>query len=146
MAAEQVLMQDVDVDVNTGTVEAPAWTHVGGVTGTSHKPSTNRVDTKNNDSGGREEHMVTRRGDTFNVKAQRLEDASTGDRDAGQEAIEVSARAVGSAAKKQYRLTSPGGNTLIFLATAQVTEFDGCTDDVANWEAELVVTGDITRA
>jgi hypothetical protein len=146
MAAEQVLMQDVDVDVNTGTVGSPTWTHVGGVTGTSHKPSTNRVDTKNNDSGGREEHMVTRRGDTFTVKAQRLEDPSTGDRDAGQEAIEVSARAVGAAAKLQYRLTSPGGNTLIFLATAQVTEFDGSTDEVANWEAELVVTGDITRA
>lgn len=146
MAETEVLMQDVDADINTGTIAVPVWTAIHGITGITHAPSTNRADTKNFDSAGREEHKVTRRGDTFTIAAQRLEDEGDGSRDAGQEAIETAAKAVGTAAEKQYRLTSPGGNTKTFIATAQVTVFGGNTDDVATWSAELVVTGDITDA
>jgi hypothetical protein len=146
MADEQVLMQDTDVHINTGTVGVPVWTQVHGVTGVTHAPSTNRVDTKNFDSGGRETHKVTRRGDTFTISAQRLEDVDDGSRDAGQEAVEAIAQEVGTAAEAQFKLTSPGGNTLTFMASAQVTQIGGNTDDVSTWEAELVVTGDITYA
>lgn len=146
MAETEVLMQDTDAEINTGTIGVPVWTQIGGITGITHSPTTARADTKNFDTPGRERHKVVRRGDSFTISAQRQEDEGDGSRDAGQEACETAGQAVGSAAEKQYRLTSPGGSTLTFLATVQVTEFGGGTDDIANWSAELVVTGSITRA
>lgn len=140
----EVLMQDVDVDINTGTVDEPEWTRVAGVTGVTHSPSTARADTKNFDTPRRERHKVVRRGDSFTISAQRQEDEDDGARDAGQEAVETAGLAVGSAAEKQYRLTSPGGSTIVFTATVQVTILGGGTDDVSNWQAEITVTGDIT--
>lgn len=146
MADEQVLMQDTTAEINTGTVGSPTWVAIHGITGITHSPSTTRVDTKNFDSGGRMTHKVARRGDAFTISAQRLEDEGDGSRDAGQEACETAGQAVGAAAEKQFRLTSPGGNTLTFLASVEVTQLGGNTDDVANWQAALEVTGDITYA
>lgn len=143
MADTEVLMQDTDAEINTGTVGSPTWTQIGGITGITHSPSTTRADTKNFDTPGRNRHKVVRRGDAFTISAQRIEDEADGSRDAGQEAIEVAGAAVGTAAEKQYRLTSPGGETLIFLATVEVTRFGGDTDAVATWSAALEVTGDI---
>lgn len=146
MAVTEVLMQDVDADINTGTIAVPVWTRIAAVTSVTHSPTKTTADTKNFDTPGRYRHRVVRRGDSFTVQAQRQEDEGTGSRDAGQEAVETAAIAVGTAAEKQFRLTSPGGNTWTFLATAEVTELGGGTDDVANWQAVLEVTGSITRA
>lgn len=146
MAVGEVLMQDTDVEINTGTIGVPVWTRVAAVTGVTHSPRKATADTKNFDVPGRERHRVVRRGDSFTVSAQRQEDEGDGSRDAGQEAVETAGQEVGTAAEKQYRLTSPGGNTLVFIATAEVTELGGTTDDVANWQAVLEVTGAITRA
>lgn len=146
MAVTEVLMQDVDVEINTGTIAVPAWTRIAAVTGVTHTPSKATADTKNFDVAGRQRHRVVRRGDSFTVTAQRQEDESDGSRDAGQEAVETMGRAVGSDAEKQFRLTSPGGNTMVFSASAEVTELGGDTDSVATWQAVLEVTGSITYA
>lgn len=145
MADTEVLMQDVDAEINTGTIAVPVWTRIGAVTSITHSPSKTTADTKNFDTPGRQRHRVVRRGDSFTIQAQRQEDEGDGSRDAGQEAVETVGIAVGTAAEKQFRLTSPGGNTLVFLATAEVTEFGGDTDAVASWQAVLEVTGSITR-
>lgn len=144
MAVTEVIMSDTTAEVNTGTIAVPVWTGIGGITQISHAPSTTRADTHNFDTPGRSRHRVTRRGDSFTIQAQRQEDESTGDRDPGQEAVETIGAAYGSAAEKQFRLTSPGGETLTFMATAEVTRLGGGTDDVANWQAALEVTGDVT--
>lgn len=146
MAVTEVLMQDCTAEINTGTSGSPTWVAIHGITGISHAPATSRVDTKNFDSAGRDQHKVVRRGDTFTVSAQRLEDEDTASRDPGQEAVETAAQAVGTAAEKQFRITSPGGATITFDATAQVTRLGGNTDEVATWSAELVVTGSVTDA
>lgn len=145
MAVTEILMQDVDAEINTGTIAVPVWTRIAAVTSITHSPSKATADTKNFDVPGRQRHRVVRRGDSFTVAAQRQEDESTGSRDAGQEAVETMGIAVGSDAEKQFRFTSPGGNTWVFLASAEVTELGGDTDAVANWQAVLEVTGDITR-
>lgn len=145
MAVTEILMQDVDAEINTGTIGVPVWTRIAAVTGITHSPSKATADTKNFDVPGRQRHRVVRRGDSFTITAQRQEDEGDGSRDAGQEAVETMGQAVGTAAEKQFRLTSPGGNTLIFLATAEVTELGGDTDAVATWQAVLEVTGSITR-
>lgn len=146
MAVTEIVMQDVDAEVNTGTVGVPVWTAIGGITSITHSPATTKAQTHNFDTPGRNRHRVVRRGDSFTIQAQRQEDESTGARDAGQEAVETAGQAYGSAAEKQYRLTSPGGNTWTFMATAEVTELGGGTDDVANWQAALEVSGTVTRA
>jgi hypothetical protein len=146
MAVTEILMQDVDVDINTGTIAVPVWTRVAAVTSVTHAPTKKTADTTNFDTPGRTRHRVVRRGDSFTVQAQRQEDEATGARDPGQEAVETAGQAIGTAAEKQYRLTSPGGNTLTFLATVEVTELGGGTDDIANWQAVVEVTGSITRA
>lgn len=146
MAVGEILMSGVDAEINTGTVSVPVWTAIGGITNIGHTPATTRADTHNFDTPGRSRHRVVRRGDSFTIQAQRQEDESNGDRDAGQDAIETAGKAIGTSAEKQYRLTSPGGSTLTFLASAEVTQLGGGTDDVATWQAVLEVTGDITYA
>lgn len=145
MAVDEVLMQDVTAEINTGTIGVPVWTAIARITDISHAPTKTTVDTKNYDSAGRHEHKVVRRGDSFTITAQRAEDPDDGSRDAGQEAVETAGQAIGDNAEKQYRLTSPGGNTLTFLATAQVTELGGGTDAISTWQAVLEVTGSVTR-
>lgn len=146
MAVTEIVMQDVDAEINTGTIAVPVWTQIGGITGITPSPSTTRANTHNFDTPGRNRHRVVRRGDSFTIAAQRQEDESDGSRDPGQEAIEAAGRAYGTAAEKQYRFTFPGGGTMTFVATAEVTPFGGGTDDVANWQAVLEVTGDVTVA
>lgn len=145
MPVTEILMQNVAAHINTGTVAVPVWTKIAAVTAITHTPSKATADTKNFDVPGRQRHRVVRRGDSFTISAQRQEDEANGTRDAGQQAVETAGQAVGSAAEKQYRLTSPGGKTLTFMATAEVTEMGGDTDAVASWQVVLEVTGSITR-
>jgi len=147
MAVEKVFIRDCDVEINTGTVELPTWTPIGGLTEpVEHSPSTERTDMTDCDSGGRAEHVVAQRGDAFTFKGRVLEDPATGDRDPGQEACETLAKQIGSASLGQFRISSPGGATITFDASAEVKRFSGSFNDGIGWECATQVSGDLTEA
>ena len=129
----------VEIDLDGG----PTWQAVGGIEDFDIGRSTTRADTTDFDSGGAEENRVIRRGKTFTLNGHFLEDEGTGDRDAGQEAIEDAAEQVGAAAEKTFRLTSPGGTIFTFAATVQVGT-SGDKNDVTKFAYELVRTGATT--
>ena len=147
-AARKFLARDLTIEVNTGSVATPTWTPVGGLTSLTHSPSTERADASGFDSGGRAEHMVTQRGDSWTLEGHAKVDPADGVQDDGQAAIEASAEAVGLAAELTYRLTIPGTGSVVrtFTATAEVTLPGGGTNDLAAWGAALEVTGVVAKS
>ena len=131
----------VGVDTEAGT-EDDTWTVIGGLNSLTHSPATSRADTSSFDSNGRDEHLVASRGETWNLAGFALEDVATGDRDAGQAAVEALAKLVGPAGIGYFKVTSPGGNTIIFAASAEVTLHGGGHNDAAAWQAVIQVTGE----
>lgn len=148
MAVTKIAAADVVVSINTGTEGVPVWTQIKGLESpVEHSPSTTRADTFDQDSNGREEHVVVRRGDQFTLKGFRLQDEANGDRDPGQEAVETLAQAKGLASLGQFQIKAPGETTgIVFKASAQVKLYGGGSNDMVPWEAELAVSGDITWA
>lgn len=146
MAITKFLARDLTCDINTGTIAAPVWTPVKGLNTITHSPSSTDAETSDFDSEGRAEHMKAERGDSWALAGFSLEDVSTGDRDPGQAAVEVLGRAIGPASLGQFRLTSPGGNTATFMASAEVTTAGGGTNDAAAWGATITASGPITYA
>jgi hypothetical protein len=146
MAVTEIPAQDFEFDLNTGTVGVPVWVPVVGINNLAHAPTTNRADTRHFGDGGRLKHWVASRGDTFTLTGLRQEDHDTGDRDPGQEAVEVWANQMGPDSIKQFRITTPGGNTLAFNASAEVTRFGGGNDDPSAWTVVVEVDGPITDA
>jgi hypothetical protein len=132
--------------INTGTVDIPAWTPIKSLNSWAHSPSTNQTDTTDFDDDGRLSHLVASRGDEFTLTGSYLEDIDTGARDPGQEAVETLAAQVGNDCLKQFKLTSPGGITKTFMASAECTIGGGGNDDKSAWEAKLTVSGAITTA
>jgi hypothetical protein len=122
----------------------PIWTDIHGINQLTHAPTTNRADVHDFDSAGRQEHIVTRRGDTFTVNAYRLDNEATGERDPGQAFMEAQSKVVGPSAETRVQILAPGGSGVAFTCTVQTTNFGGSTDDPAGWSCEMVVTGDIT--
>lgn len=138
--------RDWTFELNTGTEAAPVWLEVERVETWSHSPTSNDANTTNNDDGGRLSHYKSSRGDQFTLSARYAEDPATGARLPGQEAVEAWAQLVGSASKKQFRITSPGGNVKTFQATATVTQGGGGTDDPTAWQVVITASGAITSS
>lgn len=142
----EIPARDFDFALNTGTVAVPIWTTVGHINTWSHSPKAKDADTTTFDDNGRDTHMKISRGDEFGLKGLYSEDPANGTRDAGQTACEAWGALVGSASKKQFRITSPGGINKTFMCTATVTIGGGGKDDATDWELALVVAGAITTA
>lgn len=153
MAATKFLARDLTIEISTapgvdttsGTTD-DTWAVIGGLNSLTHSPSTSRADTSSFDSNGRDEHLVASRGESWTLAGFSIEDVATGDRDAGQEAVEALGRLVGPAGLGFFRITSPGGNTIIFQASAEVTIHGGGHNDAAAWQAVLQVNGEPTYA
>lgn len=155
MAITKFLARDLSIAISTdpgtdtisGTTD-DTWTPINGLNSLTHAPSTSRADTSAFDSNGRDEHLVASRGETWTLAGFALEDVSggagAGDRDPGQEAVEASSKLVGPAGMAFYRITSPGGNVIIFEASAEVTLMGGGHNDAAAWQAVLQVNGEPT--
>lgn len=144
MAITKFLARDLNIDINTGTIGAPVWTAIKGLNTLTHSPSSQDAETTDFDSNGRAEHMKAERGDSWTLAGFALEDVATGDRDPGQAAVETLAQAVGLTSLGQFRLTSPGGNTATFMASAEVTQGGGGNNDAAQWQAVVMVSGAVT--
>ncbi|MDD3920951.1 MAG: hypothetical protein PHO41_07270 [Eubacteriales bacterium] len=99
------------------------------------------ADTSTYGSNGREEHIPVTRGTTLTLEGLFLEDEDTGARDAGQAAFDALAEAVGTAGLGTIVVTSPGGNTYTFTASAKKADIGGGNDDVTSWGVEVTVSG-----
>lgn len=146
MAVTEIPARDFTFELNTGTVATPTWVQIKGMVSWSNSPTTVRANTQTNEDGGRQNAYVSSRGDSFTLTGRRQEDPATGDRDPGQEAAEAWAQEVGPDSQKQFRMTSPGGNVLTFLATAEVTRGGGGEDDASTWQLQITASGAITES
>lgn len=146
MAPTEILARGFDFELNTGTSGSPVWVAISNANKWSHSPTANDADTTSFDDAGRMTHFKVSRGDEFTVSCLEQEDPDTGERDAGQLACEAWADEIGPASVKQFRITSPAGNTRTFDATATTTVGGGGNDDPSSWEVAIKVTGAITSS
>jgi hypothetical protein len=146
MTVTEIPARDFTFELNTGTTETPTWVEIGGLISWSNAPTTVRANTQTWEDGGRQNAYVSSRGDSFTLTGRRQEDPDTGDRDAGQEAAEAWAKEVGVPSQKPFRITTPGGNTITFNATAEATVGGGGEDDASTWQLQITVSGVITEA
>jgi hypothetical protein len=117
------------------------YVEIKGMESLTHSPSTTQADTTDFESGGRKEHLVAERGDEWTLAGYKLEDVGTGDYDPGQALVEALGKQISVDSIGTFRITSPGGNTLTFQASAEVTQPGGGHNDPAAWGAKLTVTG-----
>jgi len=150
MAVTKFLARDLAIDIfisDSGTDSGtPAsgdsdWTPIGGLATLTHAPSATEADTTTFDSDGHGEHMTAQRTEQWTLAGFTLEDVTSGTRNAGQAAVEALAQEVGLDSLGWFKITSPGGNTIEFQASATVTLADGGHNDAAKWQAVLKVSG-----
>lgn len=153
MAVTKFLARDLAIAISTAAgvdtiagTDDDTWTPILGLNSLTHAPSTSRADTSSFDSNGRDEHLPASRGETWTLAGFTLEDVANGDRDPGQAAVEALAKLVGPAGLGYFRIQSPGGNTIYFQASAEVTQHGGGHNDAAAWQAVLQLSGEPTYA
>jgi hypothetical protein len=122
------------------------YLNIAGIRSFGIDPNKQDVDVSDFDSNGWTEHMVAARGLTVTLEGFFMEDVATKARDAGQQAVETLAREVGPASLGSFRLTTPGGTTWTFSATAEVAGPSGDVNAVADWKATLNVSGQVVIA
>ena len=157
MAVTKVLARDWKIEILTKgsipvlsatdyTPSADAeWSGIGGITSLTFGSDSTEADTTSFDEAGRESHLIVKRGNTVTIDGKYLEDQLTGERDAGQQAVEIAADQIGPTAMRYYRLTSPGGTERVFLASTKLAELGGGTDDPTSWGAECKCSGLICK-
>ncbi len=145
MAITKFLARDLTFEVATDS-SGSDFIEVKGLHSLTHSPSSTDADTSDFESGGHDEHLKAARGDTWTITGFTLEDVVTGERDPGQAAVEALAQLVGPAAEGTFRITSPGGNTITFRASAEVTLAGGATNDAAAWNATVKTSGAMSFA
>lgn len=144
MPAVKTLARDWDFHLNTGTVGVPVWTPINGINSHSWSVTKNDADTTTYDDEGWLSHLPASRGRAVTLSGIFMEDPDTGDRDAGQEAAETWAEQIGPEGLKQFRVTSPGGTTIVGLASSSVTLGGGGNDDPSAWECAVTYSGAVT--
>lgn len=149
MAVRKFLARDLAIAISTAPgvdtiagTDDDTWTPVGGLNSLTHAPSTSRADTSSFDSNGRDEHLPASRGETWTLAGFTLEDVANGARDPGQAAVEALGKLVGPAGLGYFKVTSPGGNAIIFEASVEVTLAGGGHNDAAAWQAVVTVNGE----
>jgi hypothetical protein len=143
MAVTKFLARDLTIEIASAG-SGGGYVEIHGLNTLTHSPSSSDAETTDFDSDGRAEHMKAERGDTWTLAGFTLEDVLTGDRDPGQAAVEALAQEVGLDSLGAFRITSPGGNTLDFQASAEVTLAGGGNNDAAAWQCVIRVSGPIT--
>lgn len=140
MAVTKFLARDLVIQVRDGA--DTQWLTIGGLNSLTHAPATARADTSSFDSNGREEHLVAQRGETWTLAGFSMEDVAAGTRDPGQARVEAIGKLIGLGGLGVFMVTSPGGNTVTFDASAEVTLAGGGHNDAAAWQAVVTVTGE----
>jgi len=141
MTVTESLARDCTWDINTGSISVPDWTPILGWSDWDFSPSSGDADTRTAEDDGWDSSLKAMRGASYTLTGLRQEDPDNGDRDEGQEAVEVLSRAISTASVGQFRLTFPSGTTLIFLATVEAKPAGGGKDSPNAWNATLKQTG-----
>lgn len=143
MAVEKYLARNVKFEVEDA-VTPGTWIEIKGLTQFSFSPEKTDADTTDFNSNGVAEHLVAQRNFSVSLEGRHLLDTTTGDGDPGQTRVEEIAAAIGTGSIGNFRMTSPGGKTKTFKASANVTK-GGSTNDPTSWQAALTVSGAITE-
>lgn len=142
----KVLARHFRLEMNTGDDVTPVWVPIKGLTQISPAITKNDADTTDFDADGWLTHLVASRGGSLQLTGQRVEDGETGARDAGQEAIEEAAWAMGHESIKPFRFVRPDATVMLeVLASVGVTPWGGSNDDPAQWSATITFTGEPVR-
>lgn len=141
MAETKYLARDITAEVYAG--DGVTRLPIEGLESLTHSPSTERADTTGFDENGRPTHIVAQRGDSWAMTGHAVEDVATGARPAGQTRCEDLAKLIGLSAEGKFRLTSPGGNAIVFNATVELTHPGGAHNDPASWGISVEITGDV---
>lgn len=139
MAVTKVLARGWTLTVGAGLVA------VGGTNSLTFSGGKTDAETTTFDSAGWAEHIVAERTRSIGVEGFFLEDPANGDRNAGQEAMETLASAVGADSIDEFVLTSPGGTTYSFDGSVEIGDIGGGNNDPTSWSATITVTGEITK-
>ncbi len=146
MPVTEVLARDYTFELNTGTEAVPTWVEIKGINTWSNSAQAGEADTTTFDDDGIQTHLKASRGHEFTLSGKVQENEDDGARDPGQEAAEAWAQEIGQPSRKQFRITSPGGTTKTFLATATCNFGGGGNDDASNWELAVKATSAIATA
>ncbi len=139
MAVTKVLARDWGKAIYSGG----GYVEINGIRSFTVATTKQDADTSDFESQGWNTHLVAARGTTITLEGLFLEDVSDKSRDPGQLAVEAQAAIVGPTGIAQYKLTTPGGTTWVFNASAEVTGPGGDTNAVADWKVTLTVSGSI---
>lgn len=137
----------LELDENYGTSGGENFIAIKGLTSFAGSPKTTDTETTDYDSDGVAEHQTMERSREFSASGFYLEDQSTGERDAGQAAIEALGELFGPASLGSFRYTSPGGNRWAFLATVEVNSpGGGGNNDMAAWGFKASISGPVSKS
>lgn len=137
----------VEIDEGYGTTGGESWLPIKGMTSFGQSPKTTDTETTDFDDDGEAQHQTMERSAEYSASGFYLEDAATGERDPGQEAIENLGVLMGPASIGSFRVTSPGGNRWAFLATAEVTSpGGGGNNDMSAFSFKLSRTGPVSKS
>jgi hypothetical protein len=143
MGVTKFLARDLVIEIGDGG-SGGGYIPIKGLNSITHSPTSTDAETSDFNSEGRSEHLKAERGDSWTCAGFTLEDVLTGERDPGQARVEAVAQIVGPLALVPFRLTSPGGNTIEFVGSVEVTLSGGGTNDASQWQAVVRASGKIT--
>lgn len=143
MGVTKFLARDLVIEIGADG-SGGGYIPIKGLNSITHSPTSTDAETSDFNSEGRSEHLKAERGDSWTCAGFTLEDVITGERDPGQARVEAVAQIVGPAALVPFRLTSPGGNTIEFVGSVEVTLSGGGTNDASQWQAVVRASGAIT--
>lgn len=145
MAVTKFLARDLMIEIDDGG-SGDGFLEIKGLNSITHAPTSTDAETSDFNSEGRSEHLKAERGDSWTCSGFTLEDVDNGDRDPGQTRAEAVGQLVGPAALVPFKITSPGGNTISFSGSVEVTLSGGGTNDASAWQAVIRASGAIVFA
>jgi hypothetical protein len=132
-------------DINTGSDAVPTWVRIKGIKNHDVTGSTKSADVGDFDTvSGFEGEVPIRRGRQVKLQANHLENVAGGARDPGQAAVEAAEKQVWPSARRQIRITTPGGIQTIGAGWFEPGSRGGGKDDVQAWETTFNVVEDFT--
>lgn len=138
---ETFLAREYELEVNTGTTQAPTWTVVRGWTNLSPSAETETTDDTHAHSAGWAMHKVSQRGMSFDLDLNVLRDPS-GALDPGQQALRDLSETVGNDSLGTFRYWhKPSGEGHTFAAIVELPWPGGGYNDNATVSGTLTVSG-----
>lgn len=143
----KTLARQIVHQVNAGTVAAPLWRSINGLTGMTGSGSKTDADTTTADEDGVESHLPAARGKSFSLTGLRgYVNLATGVRDPGQVACEEWASLIGPDGLRQFRRILPDGvgTCETMLASANIDSDGGQLNEANQWSLTVTRSGPTT--